>query len=394
MQSTPAGQGLRADGAQDAAARGRFPVEPAVREIGGVGTLLMGSHTVLALGQDGMEARLVASLRLAMSRSMQLLADVIDGDAAPAEVRRVRAQVEKHAAALSEAEDPDTVIRLADLSFKRLEAVIVSARERNHETRADLARALAIVRETIALLAPDADALVTEMSGSAERIEAIVRSNDLRFIRQQLTGEVERLRQVASERRANWARTTAALETRVLALEEALTVVREEASTDVLTGLCNRRGFEQALAAHLASPSARLALAIVDVDDLKRVNDAHGHAVGDRLLQQVAATLKTGVRDADLVARIGGDEFAIVASGASLAEAEPRLRSIVQALAATIVHAGGPVTVSCGIVELTAGDSLRTLGDRADRALYEAKRLGKNRVVSQSPPYIRDLRRP
>ena len=137
---------------------------------------------------------------------------------------------------------------------------------------------------------------------------------------------------------------------------------------------------------------------MVDVDNFKRINDVHGHVLGDRALTIVAQALKDSVRqDRDVVARIGGDEFALLISGLALPQVESRLRMLSASLAGARVDAvnGAPLmlTLSCGIAEYSAGDTVESLMERADRALYEAKNLGRNRVVTKVKPTLRELRK-
>jgi diguanylate cyclase (GGDEF)-like protein len=153
--------------------------------------------------------------------------------------------------------------------------------------------------------------------------------------------------------------------------------------TDRLTGLSNTLAFEERLE-HETARSARygepLALLLADVDGLKAINDRHGHRGGDLALQAVARALRGSARQTDLPARVGGDEFALLApnTGASDAAAlGERIRSLV---------AGAGVaglTVSVGVATLEAARaSAAFLREIADAALYEAKRLGRNRVIS------------
>lgn len=153
--------------------------------------------------------------------------------------------------------------------------------------------------------------------------------------------------------------------------------------TDRLTGLANRHAFEERLKEEIAR-SARygepLALLLVDVDGLKAINDRHGHHAGDLALQAVARALRSGARQADLPARFGGDEFAMLAPSTGTAAAitlGERIRSLV------VVQGLEGLTVSVGVATLHPGgqaapDNLRKV---ADMALYEAKRRGRNRVV-------------
>jgi diguanylate cyclase (GGDEF)-like protein len=155
----------------------------------------------------------------------------------------------------------------------------------------------------------------------------------------------------------------------------------------------NRRHFESALTEQLRLSKRQFVVAIFDLDDFKQINDTGGHQMGDRVLQEVARGLKTSTRPDDVVARIGGDEFAVLASGLTLRQAENRLRAILSQLTTTM--AGTPqvprVTMSCGAAECSAGDTMQSLMSRADQALYDAKRKGKNRVAVKARPFIRDL---
>jgi diguanylate cyclase (GGDEF)-like protein len=131
-----------------------------------------------------------------------------------------------------------------------------------------------------------------------------------------------------------------------------------------------------------------------DVDGFKRVNDELGHPTGDAILQHIARSIRDSVRQDDLVARIGGDEFALIASGLTLAQAASRLRGIVNNIAGERIGDHNlTVSLSCGVSEHSAGDTVQTLISRTDAALNEAKSLGKNRVVARHAPYIRTLLR-
>lgn len=160
---------------------------------------------------------------------------------------------------------------------------------------------------------------------------------------------------------------------------------------DHLTGLANRAAFERTLAAELERSSRNgtaLSLAILDLDDFKAINDTHGHPCGDEVLRRVAAVLAEAKRTYDFAARIGGEEFALVLPGLGLSRAETALRRIVAAVAGLHVDCGQAapelrVTASAGLA-CTKGKVALSRDDlfgAADRALYEAKAQGKNRVV-------------
>jgi diguanylate cyclase (GGDEF)-like protein len=137
---------------------------------------------------------------------------------------------------------------------------------------------------------------------------------------------------------------------------------------------------------------------MVDVDNFKTINDQCGHGVGDRVLVTVAETLARSLRPNDLVARLGGDEFAVLAANLTLNQAEGRFAAIsrkVHEACQPLVqeHDGILSSISIGIAECSAGDTLDSLQQRADAALYDAKKRGKGRVATKASPFIRDLRK-
>ncbi len=165
-------------------------------------------------------------------------------------------------------------------------------------------------------------------------------------------------------------------------------IQRALAQTDALTGLASRARFSQELAEALADPANRqLCLAIADLDFFKQVNDRFGHLAGDAVLREVAARLRAGFRDFDLLARYGGEEFVIILDHATNRQAVEICERVRQRISATPVAVAGlqiPITVSFGIARALAGDSPETLFERADRALYAAKDAGRNRVCSEA----------
>ena len=171
-------------------------------------------------------------------------------------------------------------------------------------------------------------------------------------------------------------------------LRQGLLAEQEKAYRDTLTQLPNRLAYdERAQLEFLRSrrSHAPLTLAVLDLDCFKRINDSFGHKVGDKVLRHAAALCRRRTRATDLLARYGGEEFVALFPDTALAPAaevcEELRRQVEQA---TFQYQGQrvPVTVSIGVAELVAGESLEALFERADRALYAAKHAGRNRVVS------------
>jgi len=173
---------------------------------------------------------------------------------------------------------------------------------------------------------------------------------------------------------------------RVARLHQA---VKAAAATDPLTGLPNRRVFFERVAEGLRlaeRDSAALSVAIIDANGLKQLNDEHGHAAGDAALRRIGEILSAGVRGNDLVARIGGDEFAVVFPGAPLLAAERIMRRLADEIARGATAAGHSLpTIAWGIApappEATTVDALV---DAADRAMYRQKQLGRHRASGGS----------
>ncbi|MBP2293483.1 GGDEF domain-containing protein [Azospirillum rugosum] len=177
-------------------------------------------------------------------------------------------------------------------------------------------------------------------------------------------------------------------------LRVVLDTARREAMTDGLTGIANRRAFDQTLVAAVESAlkdGTPLSLLMVDIDHFKTFNDTHGHLVGDHVLKLVAKVLTEGIKGRDTVARYGGEEFAVVLPRTELTNAvtlADQLRASVGSR--HIVNRArnasyGSVTLSIGAAQYRTGEELMALLRRADEALYAAKRGGRNRVAAEAP---------
>lgn len=182
-------------------------------------------------------------------------------------------------------------------------------------------------------------------------------------------------------------RTLQALSTHASRIGTRLAVIRSvaasemNASTDPLAGLANRRTLDLRLATLLGGQEP-FALAIIDVDHFKQINDTHGHDTGDRVLKVLATTLQGSVRRDDLVCRFGGEEFVLVLPGTDIGRAAEVVEQVRTELPRAAAKAGVPaVTVSAGIVDQGFGADAEGIRRAADELLYRAKRDGRDRVI-------------
>lgn len=181
------------------------------------------------------------------------------------------------------------------------------------------------------------------------------------------------------------------------ALRKSLETVRVESLTDSLTGLANRRMFDETLRMRISEARAQnleLCLLLVDIDHFKRFNDTWGHHTGDQILRFLASALQAHARPDYLVARHGGEEFAMVMPRAGMraaAHTADALRAAIQAKRLRRRSTNedlGQVTVSIGVARLQPGDTPQGLIERADACLYASKRNGRNQVTTDATPVL------
>jgi diguanylate cyclase len=178
-------------------------------------------------------------------------------------------------------------------------------------------------------------------------------------------------------------------------LQQNLETVRNESLTDPLTGLSNRKHFDNAITKALSEAVERsepMSLIMTDIDHFKSFNDTWGHLTGDQVLRLVAMSMKQNVKGQDIAARYGGEEFAVVLPNTVLRSAltvGDHIRRAVMSKELMKRSTGqnlGRVTISVGIATVRNGDTAQTLIARADGCLYAAKRNGRNRVICETDP--------
>lgn len=175
----------------------------------------------------------------------------------------------------------------------------------------------------------------------------------------------------------------------VESMRDMMESLRQEGNIDALTGIYNRRGFEERANMLLARRAAwPIALVMTDLDLFKGVNDTFGHPAGDRVLRQFALLLNDNVRVGDVVGRYGGEEFILMLAATNVDDAvnlAERLRLQVESMVFRTLPDDFRITASFGVAALRKDESLQSLVLHADSALYEAKRRGRNRTVVSCP---------
>ena len=170
-------------------------------------------------------------------------------------------------------------------------------------------------------------------------------------------------------------------------LREHLEQVRRDAMTDGLTNLSNRKSFDEAVNRACAEPGARATLAVIDIDHFKRFNDTWGHQTGDQVIRYVASVIGRAGEHPRMAARYGGEEFALLCPGESVTQVMAELEQMREEIASRMLKRRstnedlGAVTISIGVAQRQPGETGMSLGGRADAALYESKRGGRNRTT-------------
>jgi diguanylate cyclase len=252
------------------------------------------------------------------------------------------------------------------------------------------------VDQILAMLSAAAGVTAEYRDNLAEASQNLSNSFDLDSVRAIVEGVVEFTKGIEEQNRA----LEGALKksTREITLmQERLDIVRIESLTDPLTGIANRKQFDQSLERAFAaarSDGKPLSLLFLDIDHFKKFNDQHGHQTGDHVLRLVAQVLRGSIRAQDVAARYGGEEFALVLPGATQTESLRVAESVRAAvkqrelIRRSTNQSLGRVTVSVGIATLDQADDIASLMERADQCLYAAKRQGRDCAIVESNLHI------
>jgi diguanylate cyclase (GGDEF)-like protein len=280
-----------------------------------------------------------------------------------------------------------------DRAIRSIESFLRSSRRYVSARESELKDMIRILHEAARLMAGQSTMFSEQVLASSERLQGYTRLEDIRDLKQHLAAEVTTLRHAVQEKRRLDAESSALLSERLEVLQTQLVKAEEEASIDPLTKIANRGAFDQEFARmidHARMTKQPLSLALIDIDRFKAINDTHGHPIGDRVLLCAAMWLGRTLRQTDFVARYGGEEFAVLFRDTKLADVEARLTQVLGDIATRSFEyeQDGETrtvrfTASAGAAEWHQGETSHDLVRRADDALYDAKRTGRNKVVAK-----------
>lgn len=264
-------------------------------------------------------------------------------------------------------------------TFKRIQDAVL-------ETGGAMSRELGAVVKTLEAAERDTAAYGEALAGASGQLDGQTDSVTFKRMVEGLVSATARMQRRSRELERRLQETSV----EVNQLKNNLEKVREEAMTDALTGLANRKRFDEAMRKSRRDADLqgdKFCLVLCDIDHFKRFNDTWGHQTGDQLIRFVAACLSRFSRDGHVVARYGGEEFAIVMPKTSLADAADvaeKIRATVESkrlLRKSTNEDLGHITVSMGVSLHRPGESVEEIIERADTNLYKSKQTGRNRVT-------------
>jgi diguanylate cyclase len=274
--------------------------------------------------------------------------------------------------------------------------MLAQTRRQQERLRAERDRARTALRALVDGLSSELEALGGQTGKFSEELVRCTDDLERADSREQMTSVLHEMLSASRNVQSGVAEATAriaanreqaeTLTQRVQQLESELQRLSEQVSTDALTQVANRRGLAQAFeieAARAEREGKPLAVGLIDIDNFKKLNDSLGHAAGDAALKALATQVRSALRPVDHVARFGGEEFVVLLPATAIDQAEEVLTRVQRGMSMGLfMHEGRDVlvTFSAGVTVWRVGESMDSAIERADSALYEAKRAGKNRT--------------
>lgn len=328
-----------------------------------------------------------ATLRDALLRLLMLIIDnmtVLTAD---------ESWIQGQMMALRRAAEPPLSLPQLDRVGGLLKDVIAkqgAAKSRADQAQAELRTMLAVFLERLTSMTETSGIFQGKLEHSVKRIEEAKSIEEIAPVLREVISATramsEESLQVRDELRSIKARTEAT-EAELNKLYTELNRLSNQARHDALTGVLNRQGMEEALEIEIARvrrKDSSLCLAMLDIDNFKKINDSRGHAAGDEALAHLANVVREALRPQDTLARYGGEEFVVILPETTLDDGVQALQRLQRELTARLFLSGQDkilITFSAGVAQLGADETGLEALKRADLAMYQAKRAGKNRVV-------------
>lgn len=283
-----------------------------------------------------------------------------------------------------------------ELEFEHQKAKILSFIEHQHryiaEREKELRDIIDLLTKAMASLDVENREFYLRVYDQSEKMEQITLLDDIKKIKSALQHEVTQMREIVDQKKDQDRRQVQLLASQVDSLRQELEKTKTKSMTDGLTGAYNRQTFDDTLKDLMVRSrvmNSDLSLLMLDLDDFKKINDTYGHLIGDRVLVAFSQKCRKSIRGDDVLARYGGEEFAIILPGASLKNALKKGRQICDTISSARYATEKDsdenylsVTVSIGVTAFRPDDTAETIISRADKALYKAKRSGKNCAVA------------
>jgi len=323
---------------------------------------------------------------------LRLMAD-FSPEAADEDTRTFAAGIKDFREQIARSTHDQETRRLTIAALRACEQFLRKSRQFHTTRQQELRDLIGILRDTARHVAGDNTEFHAAMQAITDRFCGMSQIDDIRELKRQIADEASTLQSTLESKQKRDAEVMSALAERVETLQKNLSDAEEQLSLDPLTKVTNRGAFDRAIVRAVKHPhraKVPLSLAMLDIDHFKRINDTCGHPIGDRVILCVAQWITAAVRHTDLVARYGGEEFVVILEDADLSAAEKRFTAVLKEIAdrSFEYQADGETralrfTMSCGVAQFAAGESAQDLVHRADQALYDAKKSGRNRVLAR-----------
>jgi diguanylate cyclase len=309
------------------------------------------------------------------------------------EAPKFREDLEELSVTLSSDASLEKRKRAVEREKDRIEAFIEQQKKLIQDRERELQDIISLLTRAVATIDAENEIFNRRVFDQSSKIKELARLDDIRQLKSQLEVNVTHMRQTIEQKQEKDKSRIRNLSSRVATLNEALEQARSASQMDALTRVSNRRAFDETIRSLVERNTADpipFALFLLDIDNFKSVNDTYGHQVGDRVLLATAQLCKGEIRSDDFIGRYGGEEFAIILTGLSLRQAKKKGEKICSRISAAryrVETQGTPetisFTVSIGVSVHRETDTVESIIERADKALYLAKKTGKNRVCSE-----------